>query len=203
MIIGVAGGSASGKTSVAHAILEKFDDEKVAVIEHDSYYKNQSQLSMEERIKTNYDHPLAFDTDYFIAQLKELKDGRAVDIPTYDYPNHTRAKETYRQEPVDVIIVEGILVLEDERLRELMDIKIFVDTDDDVRILRRIKRDMDERGRSLDSIITQYLSAVKPMYDRFIEPTKRFADIILPEGISNVVGVDILMTKIESLLTQV
>ena len=200
MIIGVTGGSASGKTSVSQAILSMFKDENIAMIEHDSYYKDQSQLTFEERTKTNYDHPLAFDTDYLIAQLKELQNGRAVDIPTYDYANHTRSEKTYRQEPVDVLIVEGILVLENEKLRNLMDIKVFVDTDDDVRILRRIRRDIEERGRTLDSVITQYMDAVKPMYHQFIEPTKRYADVIIAEGVSNTVGVDILTTKIASIL---
>ncbi len=200
LIIGVTGGSASGKTSVSQAILSMFKDENIAMIEHDSYYKDQSQLTFEERTKTNYDHPLAFDTDYLIAQLKELQNGRAVDIPTYDYANHTRSEKTYRQEPVDVLIVEGILVLENEKLRKLMDIKVFVDTDDDVRILRRIRRDIEERGRTLDSVITQYMDAVKPMYHQFIEPTKRYADVIIPEGVSNTVGVDILTTKIASIL---
>ena len=198
--MGVTGGSASGKTSVSQAILSMFKDENIAMIEHDSYYKDQSQLTFEERTKTNYDHPLAFDTDYLIAQLKELQNGRAVDIPTYDYANHTRSEKTYRQEPVDVLIVEGILVLENEKLRNLMDIKVFVDTDDDVRILRRIRRDIEERGRTLDSVITQYMDAVKPMYHQFIEPTKRYADVIIPEGVSNTVGVDILTTKIASIL---
>ena len=200
MIIGVTGGSASGKTSVSQAILSMFKDENIAMIEHDSYYKDQSQLTFEERTKTNYDHPLAFDTDYLIAQLKELQNGRAVDIPTYDYANHTRSEKTYRQEPVDVLIVEGILVIKNEKLRNLMDIKVFVDTDDDVRILRRIRRDIEERGRTLDSVITQYMDAVKPMYHQFIEPTKRYADVIIPEGVSNTVGVDILTTKIASIL---
>lgn len=202
LIIGVTGGSASGKTSVSQAILSMFKDEKIAMIEHDSYYKDQSQLTFEERTKTNYDHPLAFDTDYLIAQLKELQNGRAVDIPTYDYAKHTRSEKTYRQEPVDVLIVEGILVLENEKLRNLMDIKVFVDTDDDVRILRRIRRDIEERGRTLDSVITQYMDAVKPMYHQFIEPTKRYADVIIPEGVSNTVGVDILTTKIASILRE-
>ncbi|MGY3734825.1 uridine kinase [Lactococcus hircilactis] len=202
IIIGVTGGSASGKTSVSHAILESFTDENIGMIEHDSYYKDQSNLTFEERTKTNYDHPLAFDTDYLIAQLKELRAGRAVDVPIYDYSNHTRSKKTYRQEPVDVLIVEGILVLEDERLRDLMDIKIFVDTDDDVRIIRRIRRDIEERGRTLDSVITQYLNAVKPMYHQFIEPTKRYADVIIPEGVSNIVGIDIITTKVASILQE-
>ena len=196
IIIGVTGGSGGGKTSVSRAILSNFPNEKISMIEHDSYYKDQSHLTFEERIKTNYDHPFAFDTDLMIAQIKELLAGRPVDIPTYDYTAHTRSDKTYRQVPQDVFIVEGILVLEDKRLRDLMDIKIFVDTDDDVRIIRRIKRDMDERGRSLDSVIEQ------PMYHQFIEPTKRYADVIIPEGASNTVAIDLITTKIEKILQE-
>ncbi|MGT2667136.1 uridine kinase [Streptococcus rifensis] len=202
IIIGVTGGSGGGKTSVSRAILANFPDEKIAMIEHDSYYKDQAHLTFEERIKTNYDHPLAFDTDLMIEQLKELLEGRPVDIPVYDYAAHTRSNQVYRQEPQDVFIVEGILVLEDKRLRELMDIKLFVDTDDDVRIIRRIKRDMVERGRSLDSVIDQYLGVVKPMYHQFIEPSKRYADIIIPEGVSNTVALDLITTKIAAILSE-
>lgn len=200
IIIGVTGGSGSGKTSVSRAILANFPDSKIAMIEHDSYYKDQAHLTFEERIKTNYDHPLAFDTDLMIEQLKELLAGRPVDIPVYDYAQHTRSSKKYRQEPQDVFIVEGILVLEDKRLRDLMDIKIFVDTDDDVRIIRRIKRDLVERGRTLDSVIDQYLSVVKPMYDQFIEPSKRYADIVIPEGVTNKVAIDLINTKVAAIL---
>lgn len=199
IIIGVTGGSGGGKTSVSRAILNSFPNARIAMIQHDSYYKDQSHISFEERVKTNYDHPLAFDTDFMIQQLKELLAGRPVDIPIYDYKEHTRSNRTFRQEPQDVIIVEGILVLEDERLRELMDIKLFVDTDDDIRIIRRIQRDMVERGRSLESIIEQYTSVVKPMYHQFIEPSKRYADIVIPEGVSNVVAIDLINTKIASI----
>ena len=202
IIIGVTGGSGGGKTSVSRAILDNFPNEKIAMIEHDSYYKDQSHLTFEERIKTNYDHPLAFDTDLMIQHLNELRNGRPVDIPTYDYAAHTRSEKTYRQEPQDVFIVEGILVLEDKRLRKLMDIKLFVDTDDDVRIIRRIKRDLEERGRSLDSVIDQYLTVVKPMYHQFIEPTKRYADIIIPEGVTNKVALDLINTKIAAVLEE-
>ncbi|PCS06630.1 uridine/cytidine kinase [Lactococcus plantarum] len=202
IIIGVAGGSASGKSSVSQAILANFSDEHIALIAHDSYYKDQTHLAFEERLKTNYDHPFAFDTDYLLTQLQALQEGKEVAIPIYDYTKHTRSKETYCQNPVDVIIVEGILVLDDKRLRDMMDIKIFVDTDDDVRIIRRIKRDMAERDRSLDSIIKQYLTAVKPMYHEFIEPTKRYADLIIPEGVSNLVGLDIINTKIDAILKE-
>lgn len=200
IIIGVTGGSGGGKTSVSRAILNNFPNARISMIEHDSYYKNQSHLTFEERILTNYDHPLAFDTDLMIYHLSELLAGRGVDIPIYDYTQHTRSDKTYHQEPQDVFIVEGILVLEDKRLRDVMNIKIFVDTDDDVRIIRRIKRDMEERGRSLDSVIEQYLGVVKPMYHQFIEPTKRYADIVIPEGVSNVVAIDLINTKVESIL---
>lgn len=200
IVIGVTGGSGGGKTSVSKAILSNFPDEKIAMIEHDSYYNDQSHLTLEERISTNYDHPLAFDTDLMIEHLDELIEGRPVDIPIYDYAKHNRSEKTYRQEPQDVFIVEGILVLEDKRLRDLMDIKLFVDTDDDIRIIRRIKRDMQERGRSLDSIIEQYTRVVKPMYHQFIEPSKRYADIVIPEGVSNVVAIDLINTKVASIL---
>ncbi|HEP5688564.1 TPA: uridine kinase [Streptococcus pyogenes] len=203
IIIGATGGSGGGKTSVSRAILDSFPNARIAMIQHDSYYKDQSHMSFEERVKTNYDHPLAFDTDFMIQQLKELLAGRPVDIPIYDYKKHTRSNTTFRQDPQDVIIVEGILVLEDERLRDLMDIKLFVDTDDDIRIIRRIKRDMMERGRSLESIIDQYTSVVKPMYHQFIEPSKRYADIVIPEGVSNVVAIDVINSKIASILGEV
>ncbi len=202
IIIGVTGGSGGGKTSVSRAILSNFPDQKITMIEHDSYYKDQSHLTFEERVKTNYDHPLAFDTNLMIEQLNELIEGRSVDIPVYDYTKHTRSDRTIRQEPQDVIIVEGILVLEDQRLRDLMDIKLFVDTDDDIRIIRRIKRDMEERDRSLDSIIEQYTEVVKPMYHQFIEPTKRYADIVIPEGVSNIVAIDLINTKVASILNE-
>ena len=202
IIIGVTGGSGSGKTSVSRAILANFPNAKIAMIEHDSYYKDQSHLTFEERVTTNYDHPLAFETDLLINHLKELIADRPVDIPIYDYTQHTRSEKSYRQEPQDVFIVEGILVLEDQRLRDLMDIKLFVDTDDDIRIIRRIKRDMQERGRSLDSIIEQYTKVVKPMYHQFIEPTKRYADIVVPEGVSNLVAIDLINTKVASILNE-
>ncbi|MEX2783614.1 uridine kinase [Streptococcus sp. H49] len=202
IIIGVTGGSGSGKTSVSRAILSNFPDARIAMIEHDSYYKDQSHLTFEERVTTNYDHPLAFDTAFMIEHLNELIAGRPVDIPIYDYTRHTRSSQSYRQEPQDVFIVEGILVLEDRRLRDLMDIKLFVDTDDDIRLIRRIKRDMQERGRSLDSIIEQYMTVVKPMYHQFIEPTKRYADIVIPEGVSNTVAIDLINTKVASILNQ-
>ena len=196
IIIGVSGGSGSGKTSVSRAIFNNFPNHSIMMLEHDSYYKDQSHLSFEERLKTNYDHPFAFDTDLLIEHLEKLLNYETIEKPVYDYVAHTRSTETVIQEPKEVIILEGILILEDKRLRDLMDIKIYVDTDDDIRIIRRIKRDMIERGRTLDSIIDQYLSVVKPMYPQFIEPTKRYADVIVPEGGENRVAIDLINTKV-------
>lgn len=200
IIIGVTGGSGSGKTSVSRAIFNNFPDHSIMMLEQDSYYKDQSNLSFEERLNTNYDHPFAFDNDLLIQHVEELLNYKAIEKPVYDYVAHTRSQATIIQEPKEVIILEGILILEDERLRELMDIKVYVDTDDDIRIIRRIKRDMEERGRTLDSVIEQYLTVVKPMYHQFIEPTKRYADIIVPEGGENHVAIDLITTKVASFL---
>ena len=200
IVIGVTGGSGSGKTSVSRAILKALPNHSILLFEQDSYYKDQSHLSFEERLNTNYDHPFAFDTDLLIEHLQDLMEYKAIEKPVYDYEAHTRSKEVIYQEPKEVIILEGILILEDERLRELMDIKVYVDTEDDIRIIRRIKRDMHDRGRSLDSVIDQYLSVVKPMHQQFIEPTKKYADIIIPEGGENQVAIDLLTTKVRSIL---
>lgn len=200
VVIGIAGGSGSGKTSVTNAIYEVYKEHAVIVIEQDYYYKNQSHLEMEERLKTNYDHPLAFDTNLLIEHIHQLLNRQAIEKPIYDYALHTRAKDSIIVEPQDVIILEGILVLEDERLRKLMDIKLFVDTDSDLRIIRRILRDINERGRSIESVVEQYLSVVRPMHNQFIEPTKRYADIIIPEGGQNQVAIDLMVTKIKTIL---
>ncbi|HCD9036077.1 TPA: uridine kinase [Enterococcus faecium] len=200
IIIGVTGGSGSGKTSVSRAIFNNFPDHSIMMFEQDSYYKDQSHLSFEERLNTNYDHPFAFDNDLLIQHVGDLLNYKAIEKPVYDYVAHTRSQATIIQEPKEVIILEGILILEDERLRDLMDIKVYVDTDDDIRIIRRIKRDMEERGRTLDSVIEQYLTVVKPMYHQFIEPTKRYADIIVPEGGENHVAIDLITTKVASFL---
>ncbi|EOH57892.1 uridine kinase [Enterococcus faecium] len=200
IIIGVTGGSGSGKTSVSRAIFNNFPDHSIMMLEQDSYYKDQSHLSFEERLNTNYDHPFAFDNDLLIQHVGDLLNYKAIEKPVYDYVAHTRSQVTIIQEPKEVIILEGILILEDERLRDLMDIKVYVDTDDDIRIIRRIKRDMEERGRTLDSVIEQYLTVVKPMYHQFIEPTKRYADIIVPEGGENHVAIDLITTKVASFL---
>ncbi|HAQ4815121.1 uridine kinase [Enterococcus faecium] len=200
IIIGVTGGSGSGKTSVSRAIFNNFPDHSIMMLEQDSYYKDQSHLSFEERLNTNYDHPFAFDNDLLIQHVGDLLNYKAIEKPVYDYVAHTRSQATIIQEPKEVIILEGIPILEDERLRDLMDIKVYVDTDDDIRIIRRIKRDMEERGRTLDSVIEQYLTVVKPMYHQFIEPTKRYADIIVPEGGENHVAIDLITTKVASFL---
>lgn len=202
IVIGVTGGSGSGKTSVSRAIFEKFSDLSILLLEQDYYYKDQSHLPFEERLKTNYDHPFAFDNDRFISDLEDLIHYKSIEQPVYDYANHTRSDQVIPRDPKEVIIVEGILILEDERLRHLMDIKVYVDTDDDIRIIRRIKRDIEERGRTLDSVIDQYLSVVKPMHHQFIEPTKKFADIIIPEGGKNQVAIDLMTTKIASILQE-
>ncbi|WP_195263679.1 MULTISPECIES: uridine kinase [unclassified Clostridium] len=200
ILIGITGGTGSGKSSIADAIYSSFSNECIVMIQQDMYYKDQSHLSMEERVKTNYDHPRAFDNDLLIKHLSDLMNGIAIDKPIYDFSNHNRAKETVRIEPKDIIIVEGILVLEDERLRELLDIKVYVDTDADIRILRRLVRDINERGRTVDSVISQYLDVVRPMHMQFTEPTKRYADIIVPEGGQNKVAIDILVTKIKDII---
>ncbi len=200
IIIGVTGGTGSGKTTVTRKIIEEFGDVSLAYIPQDAYYKDQSHLTMDERVLTNYDHPLAFDNDLLSDHIRQLLDGQSVQMPVYDFTQHNRAEETIRLEPKEVIIIEGILIFSDKELRDLMDIKVFVDTDDDIRIIRRIKRDMAERGRSLDSIIDMYTSIVKPMHEQFIEPTKKFADIIIPEGGSNNVAIDLMTTKIRSII---
>lgn len=200
IVIGVTGGSGSGKTTVSRAIFEQLKGHSLLMIEEDSYYNDQSNVSFEERVKTNYDHPNAFDTDLLVSQINELLNWKSIEKPIYDYKQHTRSQETVTVEPKEVIILEGIMVLNDPRLRDLMDIKIFVDTDDDIRIIRRIQRDMEERGRSLQSVIDQYLATVKPMYHQFIEPTKRYADIIVPEGGQNQVAIDLLVTKVRDIL---
>ncbi|GAA0432225.1 MAG: uridine kinase [Bacillota bacterium] len=200
VVIGVAGGSGSGKTSVTRSICQRFSDQTILVIEQDYYYKDQSHLPFEERLNTNYDHPLAFDNDLLISHIYDLLNGKEIEKPVYDYKVHTRSKEVIKVKPKDVIILEGILILEDPRLVDLMDIKVYVDTDADLRIIRRLMRDINERGRSLDSVIDQYINNVRPSHLQFIEPTKRYADIIIPEGGQNHVAIDIMATKIETIL---
>ena len=195
LIIGIAGGTGSGKTTLVERLREQFGDD-ISVLAHDSYYKAHHDLPLEERRLLNYDHPSSFDTDRMIADLEQLQAGRAIERPVYDFTIHDRTEETVTVEPNKVILVDGILVFEDPALRDLMDIKIFVDTDADVRILRRILRDVKERGRSLDSVVEQYLSTVKPMHEQFIEPSKRYADIIVPEGGQNLVAIMMIVQRI-------
>ena len=199
VIIGVAGGSASGKTTVANRLKEEFA-ESVALLNHDCYYKAHDEMPFEERCKLNYDHPTAFDTERLIQDILQLKSGNVIERPVYDYSIHNRAKETVRVEPARVIIVEGFLIYENVELRDLMDIKIFVDTDADERIIRRILRDVKERGRSLDSVIDQYTETVKPMHEQFVEPTKKYADVIIPRGGMNEVAVKMLIERIKAFL---
>lgn len=196
MIVGIAGGTGSGKTTLTNRLKERFGKD-VSVVYHDSYYKAHDDLPFDARCKLNYDHPDSFDTALMVEHLKALRAGRAVDCPTYDYTVHNRAKETVRVEPARVILVEGILIFENPALRELMDIKIFVDTDADTRILRRILRDVKERGRSLDSVVSQYLTTVKPMHEAFVEPSKKYADLIVPEGGHNLVALDMIVQRVE------
>lgn len=202
VVIGVTGGSGSGKTTVSNAIYNQLSGQSLLILQQDSYYNDQSEMTMAERHAVNYDHPLAFDTDLMIKQIKQLLAYQPIEKPVYDYEQYTRSDKTIHQEPRDVIIVEGVLILDDQRLRDLMDIKVFVDTDDDIRIIRRIQRDIKERGRTLDSVIGQYLATVKPMYHQFVEPTKRYADLIVPEGGENSVAIDLLSTKVRDILAK-
>lgn len=201
MIIGIAGGSGSGKTTLTNKICEKFAG-NISVVYHDSYYKAHPELTYEQRAKLNYDHPDSFETDLMIEHLNALKRGEPVDCPVYDFTVHNRSDKTLRINPAKVIVVEGILVFAQKRLRDLMDIKIFVDTDADERILRRILRDTKERGRSVDSVVKQYLATVKPMHEQYVEPSKRFADIIVLDGGYNLVALDMIMMKIKDHLAE-
>ncbi|MCD6181948.1 MAG: uridine kinase [Candidatus Cloacimonetes bacterium] len=199
IIIGIGGGTGSGKTTIADAIKREVGD-PITIITQDSYYQDFDHLSIEERARINFDHPSAFDNALLISHITQLKNQQAIEMPVYDYVHHVRTKNTIRQKPTKIIIIEGILIYENPILRKLMDIKIFVDTDADVRILRRIKRDMNERGRTLDSVIDQYQKTVRPMHMEFVEPSKRFADIIIPEGGSNAIAIDMLVGKIRNVL---
>ena len=203
VIIGIAGGSASGKSSISRRLKERYENtNSVVIIRQDDYYKDQKNKTMEERVKTNYDHPFAFDNDLFVAQLKQLMAGVAIEKPVYDFVVHTRSEETEHIEPSDVIVIEGLFILEDEQLRDLCDIRIFVDTDDDIRFIRRLIRDVKKRGRTFDSVIEQYTTTVKVMHNTFIEPSRKYADIIIPEGGHNQVAIDLLTTKISSIIQE-
>ena len=203
IIIGIAGGSASGKTQVSAKIRESFGDtSSILTLKMDDYYNDQKHLTISERIKTNYDHPLAFDFRLMVEQLDKLSNQESVSKPTYDFVNHTRSDVYEEINPCDVIVIEGLFVLEESQVRDRCDIKVYIDTADDIRFIRRLIRDVNERGRTLDSIISQYVETVRVMHEQFIEPSKKFADIIIPEGGQNLVAVDLLITKISSILNK-
>jgi uridine kinase len=202
VVIGVAGGSGSGKTTVVSKIAESLGSDQVVVLEHDRYYRDHSELRLEERAALNYDHPDSLETGLMVRHVRDLAAGHAVDLPAYDFARHARKQATGRVEPRRSIIVEGILIFTDAALRDLMDVKVFVDTDDDTRFIRRLQRDVAERGRTMESVIDQYLSTVKPMHLEFVEPSKRYADIIIPRGGHNEVAIGMLLTLIRSLTVE-
>ena len=196
LVIGIAGGTGSGKTTLMDNLISRFQGD-VTVLSHDNYYKRHDELTYEERTKLNYDEPAALETDLMAVHLDKLRQGEAIDCPVYDFTQHNRSNETVRIVPKNVIIVEGILIFENQPLRDLMDIKIFVDTDADVRLCRRIKRDVNKRGRTLESVLTQYQTTVKPMHEKYVEPSKKYADIVVPEGGKNLVALDMIMGRIQ------
>jgi len=200
VLIGIAGGTGSGKTTVATIVKSRFHEESVIIIHHDSYYRDRGGMSLKEREKVNYDHPSAFENTLLAEHLTRLVRREPIEMPVYDYSSHTRLAETRTVKPAEIILMEGILVLEDEILRSLMDIKIYIDADSDERFIRRLLRDMKERKRSADSVIEQYIRTVRPMHLQFVEPSKRYADIIIPEGGHNAVAIDLLVTKISDIL---
>ncbi|MFT8713702.1 MAG: uridine kinase [Leuconostoc pseudomesenteroides] len=200
LVIGVTGGSGSGKTTVSRELVARIPDNSAILLQQDAYYRDQSEKPFEERVKTNYDHPDSFETDLFVADLERLLAREAIDKPVYDYEQHTRSSDVIHVMPADVIIVDGVLLFNDKRVRDLLDLKVYVDTDDDIRFLRRLERDIEERGRTVRGVIEQYLATVKPMYHQFVEPTKRYANIIVPEGGQNKVAIDMITNQILAML---
>ena len=196
LVIGIAGGSGSGKTTLMNNIVKRFED-NITILSHDSYYKRHDDMTYDERCKLNYDEPAALETDLMVQHLDLLRQGQAIDCPVYDFTVHNRSDEVVRIEPRKVIIVEGILIFENQDLRDLMDIRIFVDTDADIRLCRRVKRDVNKRGRTLESVLTQYQETVKPMYEKYVEPSKKYAHILVPEGGKNAVALDLVVNLIE------
>jgi len=201
-VIGVGGGSGSGKTTVVSRIVDSLGPEQVTLLQHDRYYRDRNDLLLEERAALNYDHPNSLETDLLVRHVHDLKKGKPVDVPAYDFTRHARLSETETFQPRRALIVEGILVLTDAALRDLMDIKVFVDTDSDTRFIRRLQRDVAERGRTMDSVIDQYQGTVKPMHLEFVEPSKRYADVIIPLGGHNTVAVDLLLTMLRSVVSR-
>jgi uridine kinase len=200
LIVGIAGGSGSGKTTVAKLIVERAGKDHIALLAHDSYYKDLAALSPRERSQVNFDHPDSLDSDLLYTHLMQLKQNHSVDVPVYDFKTHSRTDTTFRVSPKPVILVEGILIFAEYKLRSLFDIKIFVDTDADIRFIRRLQRDITERGRSSDSVIHQYMTTVRPMHLEFVEPSKRYADIIIPEGGLNTVAMDMIVARVEAMI---
>ncbi len=202
LLIGIAGGTGSGKSTVASKIVQGLPPDSVAIIDHDSYYKDQSHLTLEQRAQLNFDHPEALDNDLLVEHLGQLRAGRAVDVPIYDFKTHGRAPARRHLEPRRILIVEGILVFVEERVRQLLDVKIFVDTDADIRVFRRIRRDLEQRGRTFQQVREQYYSTVRPMHLQFVEPSKRWADLIVPEGGDNHIAIDLILGKLRHDLAQ-
>jgi len=200
LVIGIAGGSGSGKTTVAQEILQRVGPERIAFLQHDSYYKDLTGLPPTQRIEINFDHPNSLETDLLIQHVASLRDGKSVEVPIYDFSTHSRTDETFTVQPHSVIIVEGILIFTESRLRDMFDVKIFVDTDADIRFIRRLERDITERGRTTESVIKQYQSTVRPMHLEFVEPSKRYADVIIPEGGFNTAALDMVTARVEALL---
>lgn len=198
LIVGVAGGSGSGKTTVVQEVVRHLGPERVTVIQHDSYYRDRSAVPAAERLAVNYDHPDALETTLLVEHLRELRAGRAVEVPVYDFASHTRLAHTVRAEPRSVVLVEGILILVEQVVRDLMDLRVFVDTDADLRLIRRAERDVSERRRTVESVFRQYLDTVRPMHLEFVEPSKRWADIIIPEGGLNQPGIDTLVARVQA-----
>ena len=202
MIIGICGGTGSGKSTVAQRVLDSVDRNHVAVLQHDSYYRNLGDMPIELRHNINFDHPESLDNDLFINHIEALRAGESIECPIYDFTRHSREPRTLKIDPKPVILVEGILIFENAKLRSLMDIKIFVDTASDLRFIRRLERDVRERGRTSESVVKQYLSTVRPMHDQFVEPSKRYADVIIPEGGFNQVGIDLIIGKIDAKIAE-
>ncbi|OGO25139.1 MAG: uridine kinase [Chloroflexi bacterium RBG_16_52_11] len=200
VVIGIAGGTGSGKTTVANVIVERIGADHIAYLPHDAYYKDLSDLPDNQRIQVNFDHPDSLDTDLFYKHIQLLKNNQPIDLPVYDFKTHSRTEQTHRITPQPVILVEGILIFIEAELRKLFDIKIFVDTDPDIRFIRRLQRDITERGRTTESVIQQYLTTVRPMHLEFVEPSKRYADVIIPEGGLNTVAMDMVVARLEALL---
>lgn len=202
LIVGISGGSGSGKSTLVRRLLQMLEGHSVALIEQDAYYRDRPDLSYEQRTRINYDHPASLDNELLLQHLRQLSEGKSIEKPVYDFTTHTRRAQTVHVEPADVLIVEGILIFENEELRSLMDLKLFVDTDSDVRLIRRLHRDMRERGRSLESVIQQYLTTVRPMHLQFVEPSKRYADVIIPEGGLNEAANEMIAARLRAILSE-